>query len=141
MPLHDLPADCKPYASPLVLLPAMQPLKDRKNALEILRRYADTVVADRKDPFVLVPFSRNVNTRCPVFAKLDRIADKILEQLSKLGAVPHHFGQRVSFHHSPALFNNCLQIRQSAVKRSLTCCLLELLAPSPHSGISQEVRD
>jgi hypothetical protein len=39
--LHDLLADCKPYARAGILSLAMQPLKDDEDPLGVLRIYAD----------------------------------------------------------------------------------------------------
>jgi hypothetical protein len=73
----------------------VQPLKDLKDATGMLRVNADAVILDREDPRASVLLSRDVDARGLIPAKLEGIADQVLEELKQLRALHHHSRQRI----------------------------------------------
>src|ERR671926_1153195 len=95
MALDDLLADGKADAGARVLTHGMQPLKQHEDALEVLRLDADAVVGDADAPLGVFLGRRDMDARRGLTAKLERIADEILEALRELHLLDVHGGQRV----------------------------------------------
>ena len=77
--LHDLLADGQADACAGILFSGVQALEDDKDALGILGIDADAVVADGKDPFTSLLFSRDMNPGRLLTAELDGVADQVLK--------------------------------------------------------------
>ena len=70
----------------------METLKHDEDRLMVLRFDAHPVIADAKDPFLLSLARLNVNARRGYRAILDRVADKVLEELQKLSFMSRYGG-------------------------------------------------
>src|SRR5512146_1144574 len=93
--LHDLFADRKADPGPGIFHFPMQPLEYRENPFEIFRIDPDAVVRDRKNPFLAVLPSRNMNP-CPFpAAEFEGVPDQVLEQLDHLRPVRLQGGKRI----------------------------------------------
>ena len=93
MPFHDFFAKRQADARSRILGGGMQTLENDEDPVGILGIDSNAVIANRKQPFVLPLYRRNVNARGPVTVELDRVADKVLKQLGKLSAVGHNHRQ------------------------------------------------
>ncbi len=84
MPLHNPLADCQTDPGSLVFISAVQPLKDDEDAIEILMVYSDTIVANRKDPILIIFLYPDMNFGRCLSVKFYRISDQILKDLFNL---------------------------------------------------------
>ena len=82
MPLDDLFANGKPDAGAGIFAAGMQALKDKEDALEVLRLDADAIIVYTEMPGVRQVFHCYVDLRRAFAAELDGVADQVLEQLS-----------------------------------------------------------
>ena len=76
-----------------------------------------------------------------IAAELDAVADEILEQLEKLGAVRHDFAKGIAGNHRVPCFDHPAEIGQSGVENSGRVHGLKLLHAGPRPGIAQQISD
>ena len=69
---------------------AVQALEQHEDALEVLGRDADAVVAHREAPAGVARLGLDVHLRRLGAAELDRVAEQVLEQLGELRRIGHH---------------------------------------------------
>ena len=62
----------------------MQALKDRKDAIELIARHPDPVVADGEFPSIRERLGPHVNLGRGVALELQRVADQVLEDLDQV---------------------------------------------------------
>jgi hypothetical protein len=79
MTFHNCPADSQTYAGPGIFFSVLQSLKHQKYLLKIIRFYVDTIIMEGKKPFASFLISRNMDAGCSIPAKLDSVADEVLE--------------------------------------------------------------
>src|SRR5688572_21065498 len=87
MSFDNLLADGQANSRSGILLLAVQPLEYNEDALEVLLRNANPIVAHGKLPLGTLLNDADVNLRPGIAAKLHRVADQILEQLCQLNDV------------------------------------------------------
>ena len=99
----------------------MQALENNENPVEILRGYANAVIAYAELPSTVLPYSGNVNAgrflRPP---ELDGIAEQILEKLRQLRLVGGQCRERIVRDLCPALGYGNLEILLRDLKNFLT---------------------
>lgn len=95
MALDNLFADRESDSGTWVGLLAMQPLEYHEYPIRILRLEADAVVLDRKYPFLVFALAADLDDRIGITAKLERIAEQILEQLTDQFRIASNLRQRV----------------------------------------------
>src|SRR6185295_3576885 len=110
--LNYLLANSKTYASPGVLRLAMQPLEHLEHLPGIARSHADSVVSHRKHPFAGALLDSDMHAQRVRAAELDRVGQKIGENLLELPGIRLHYRQRVARHASFALGDRGPEIRQ-----------------------------
>src|SRR5438046_4660460 len=81
MPLDDFFANGKPNSRPRILIARVQPLKDDKDTLKVLFWDADAIIAHCKVPNTRLLLDTNANFGRTFTAKLDSVANKVLEEL------------------------------------------------------------
>ena len=79
MPLYNFFANGKPDAGAGVFAAGVQALKDKEDALEVLRLNADAVIAHAEMPGIRKVFNFYVDLWWILAAELDGVADQILE--------------------------------------------------------------
>ena len=92
MTLDDPFANRQAHACSGIFVPRMQPLENFKNPREMLWLNADTVVADRKQPFAVPLVRTHMDARRRLPMKFDGVANEILEYLRQLDEVAPHGG-------------------------------------------------
>ena len=95
-----------------ILQSGVQTLKEDKDTLGILRLDANTIVAHRKLPLVLVALGTDVDGGWRCSAKFDGIAHEVLEYLQQLGGVYQYGWQGRVCHHRAAFFHGDFEIGQ-----------------------------
>ena|SRR5687768_2586717 len=87
MPFDDAAAHGEPDARAGIVFPGMQPLKDFKNAVGVLRIDSDAIVLYRESPQVFLALRADLDARRRLAVELDAVADQVLKQLAELGFV------------------------------------------------------
>src|SRR2546422_11686034 len=83
MPFHDPPAHGQPDARARVLASGVKALKNHEDALEVLRRDADAVIADGEHAFRRARLRADMDKGSLATAELDGVADEVLQELDK----------------------------------------------------------
>ena len=95
----------------------MQAPEGGKDSLRIRLRETEAVISNRECPFVGAQLSGNMNSGRLVFPPvLNRVADQVQEDLTKLLAVEGHWGKFTVRYNSATVIDGCPEIPQ---------CLLE----------------
>jgi len=81
MPLDDFLGNGKPNASAWIFRLEVEALKDCKDAILILWINPYAVVSNRKQPFMLIFFRRDVDLWWLLAAKFNAIGNKVLKEL------------------------------------------------------------
>src|SRR6267378_4672955 len=97
--------DCQPHAVPGVFVTSVQPLKDDENQVFVFRGDANTVIDDRKLPMHALSLCGDPNDRRLLSAKLDGIANQVLEELHHLDSLGRDHGTIFVDNDSRALVN------------------------------------
>ncbi len=87
MAFHDFSANGQPDARARVLFARVEPLEHLKDALEVLRLDADSVVLNGKSPLTSIGSGGNADFRPAFIAIFDGVSNQILEQLRKLRGI------------------------------------------------------
>src|SRR5690606_36897573 len=122
MPEHDAAADGEPDSGSLVILRGMQALEGHEDALGILLIESDSVVG-HFDLAEGATFACATRTRLrrhvhngrgvgPV--ELERVSDKVLEELPHLERVCCNGGQLIDLHRSVHVLNANFEVREYA---------------------------
>src|SRR2546425_11252231 len=90
MAFDDFFADGKADTGARILVSSVEPLENDKDPLKIFLGNADPVIAHRKMPAARLLLDANANFKRAFTAKLDRIGDKVLKELSQLDAIPRN---------------------------------------------------
>lgn len=109
VPFDRLAADGQADSRSFVLVACVEPLKRLKDLLRILRRNADPVVFDAKNPMLPFVFRCQTNLRRPAAGELQCVADQILIELGEQPGVAPLFRQRVAFDLGAGPLNSDLQ--------------------------------
>src|SRR5882757_10579209 len=89
MPLDDLLGDRQSNSAAVKFPALMQALEHLKYPLTELGVDSDAVIRHRKSPHTVFPFCRDVDPRRAIGAKLDRIADQVLDHLPEFQFVAY----------------------------------------------------
>ena len=84
MPFDDTPADGETDPCSRVFFPGMEPLEDLEDLVPVRRIDADPVVANRKDPFVVLSGRPDAYLGMVLSPEFDSICDEVLEYLHHL---------------------------------------------------------
>ena len=118
--LDDLLADGQTNSVARIFGPGMQPLKHNKNIFRMLRRNPDPVIAHAEQPLGPRVLGLHGNRRRFFSAKLDRVANQILENLDYLRPVRPHRRQFAMRDHRAAFSNRRPQTQQHLFHRRVT---------------------
>src|SRR5713226_9240325 len=88
-------ADRQSDSGPGKFVTAMEPLEHHENPPMELRRHSDSVVAHRKHPLFAAPFASDMYLRRQLAAELQRIADKVLDDLAETTLASHDRRHRI----------------------------------------------
>jgi len=79
MAFYNSSADSQTDTRAWIFVPAMEPLKDSENGVEILRLDADPVVLHREEPRGRLFSRREVDVRRLLATEFDGVSDEVLE--------------------------------------------------------------
>ena len=119
----------------------MQALKNHEDALEVIRRDADAVIADGEHAFRRARPRAHMDMRSLATAELDGVADEVLQELHKLSLVGHDGGQFVVRHERARLPDRDAQIRPHGAQDAVDVYRLHRLPPGADARELQEVVD
>jgi hypothetical protein len=94
MAFYDFSANRQSDSGARVLFARVEPLEHLKDALEVLRLDADSVVLNGKSPLTPVGSGGNGDFRPAFIAIFDGVPNQILEQLRKLRGIGDDSWQR-----------------------------------------------
>src|SRR3954468_10392922 len=112
MAIDDFLADREPNARSGILRPAVQPLENHEDAVEILAVYAYPVVLDCERPDIVALLCFDMYARRRFAPELQSVSNKILEQLDQLKFVSIDRRQCVVFDEARAAFDRRTKIRE-----------------------------
>src|SRR6266545_7297097 len=95
VPLDDLFADAQPDARAREFFLSVKPLKNHEDALEILRRDANAIVAHGQFPDRPLALAADVDLRRRFSVELEGVAHEVLEKLSEQARIAFHSRERV----------------------------------------------
>src|SRR4051812_6203831 len=83
---------------------AVQAMERLEDLARVLRVHPDAVVGHREAHHAVVALGGHRHVRIP-FGELDRVADEVLEHLTKVRRIAGHTGQLVHLHHGARLLD------------------------------------
>src|SRR5262245_26585477 len=117
----------------------MQALEYVKDPFGLMRINADAVVPHREAPLATRTPSTDVNVRRRGRAKLEGVAEQILQQLPELLLIRHHRGQGVVADGGSALSDGDVQELQRRAEHCLAVRRPQLCPTTAHAGVSEQV--
>ena len=110
MPRDDFAADRQADSRSRISVGSVQPLENLENPLLVFRIDADAVIADGKEPRILLERRGNMNQWRLLPAKFDGVADQVLKKLQQLRGVPLNGRQVVASDRRTGFLDGGLQI-------------------------------
>src|SRR5262249_36328806 len=138
--LDDPLAQCQSDARAGIFAARMQALEDQKDALEVLRIDADSVVLDPKQPRIVPRFGSHMYLRRAIrAAKLDGVTHQVLEKDCELSGNGPDCWQRVVTDPCSGFLDRTAQILERLIEHPLAIGRLLWIFKSSNTGIAEQV--
>src|SRR5438045_1417113 len=141
MPLDDPLSDREADAGAWILVAAVQPLENHKDAIEVLRLDADPVVADTEQPVSVLLGRGNVHLRSRRTAEFQRVRDQVEEHVLELALIRRYDGELIPGNDRAGVFDGQSEIREGTIEYGSRVRGSELRSTRADAGIREQIFD
>jgi hypothetical protein len=141
MTLGDFFANGEADACTGILATVVKALENDEDAIALLGRNADAIVADLNGPGGALAKGGNLDAWRERGAEFDGVGDEILEELSELDFVGHYHGKSISPDVHAAFLDGDAKIFQGAIECGVAANRLERFTFRADAGKCEEIVD